>query len=76
VRTPVSALALIAENAVADLASDLQDKGALRLVLAFYCILEHEKREHVLSLAQRYAAETKSATHESARTYSIFRDIQ
>lgn len=35
------------------------DEEALRLVLAFYCILEPEKRNEVLTLAEHYAANAK-----------------
>jgi hypothetical protein len=35
------------------------DEEALRLVLAFYCILEPDKRNEVLALAERYAATAK-----------------
>lgn len=42
------------------------DEEALKLVLAFYCILEEDRRQHVLGLAQRYAAESKRAASDSA----------
>lgn len=32
------------------------DEEALRLVLAFYCILEPDRRNEVLALAESYAA--------------------
>lgn len=32
------------------------DDEALRLVLAFYCIMEPEKRDALLALAERYAS--------------------
>lgn len=32
------------------------DEEALRLVVAFYCIMEPDKRDEVLGMAQRYAA--------------------
>lgn len=32
------------------------DEEALRLTLAFYCIMEPEKRAIILALAERYAA--------------------
>jgi hypothetical protein len=35
------------------------DEEALRLVLAFYCIMEPDKAKQVLALAERYAAESK-----------------
>lgn len=35
------------------------DEEALRLVLAFYCILEPEKRSEVLALAERHATSAK-----------------
>jgi hypothetical protein len=37
------------------------DEDALRLVLAFYCIMEPEKRDEVTALAQRYASEPGAA---------------
>jgi len=36
------------------------DETALKLVLAFYCIMEEEKRNQVLALAQRYAAQSNT----------------
>jgi hypothetical protein len=38
-----------------------RDEEALKLVLAFYCILESDKRSEVLSLAKRYATESRAA---------------
>lgn len=35
------------------------DEEALRLVLAFYCILEPDKRSEVLALAEHYSATAK-----------------
>jgi hypothetical protein len=35
------------------------DEEALRLVMAFYCIMEPEKAKQVLALAERYASESK-----------------
>jgi hypothetical protein len=35
------------------------DEEALRLVMAFYCIMEPDRREQVVALAERYAAESK-----------------
>jgi hypothetical protein len=32
------------------------DQEALKLVLAFYCILEADKRDALLALAKRYAS--------------------
>jgi hypothetical protein len=36
------------------------DQEALKLVVAFYCIMEPEKREALLALAGRYATESKA----------------
>jgi hypothetical protein len=36
------------------------DQEALRLVVAFYCIMEPEKREALLALAERYAIDSKA----------------
>ena len=41
------------------------DQEALKLVLAFYCILEPDKREALLALAKRYAENSKMAAHFS-----------
>lgn len=38
-----------------DVFEDVVDKQALRLTLAFYCILEPQKRDEVMALALRYA---------------------
>lgn len=35
------------------------DEDAIRLTLAFYCILEPDKRHSVLALAERLAKESK-----------------
>lgn len=35
------------------------DEDAIRLTLAFYCILEPDKRRSVLALAERLAKESK-----------------
>lgn len=35
------------------------DDEALRVVVAFYCIMEPDKRAQVLALAERYAAESR-----------------
>jgi hypothetical protein len=37
------------------------DEEALRLTLAFYCIMEPEKPAIVLALAERYAGQTQAA---------------
>ena len=34
------------------------DEDGLRLILAFYCIMEPEKREELLALAEKYASES------------------
>lgn len=47
------------------------DEDALRLVLAFYCIMEPEKREQLLKLAAEYAAEVEGA--EIAAMVELFR---
>jgi hypothetical protein len=42
------------------------DSEALRLVVAFFCIMEPEKRAEVVALAERYASESRvvdGATH-------------
>ncbi|HVG01640.1 MAG TPA: hypothetical protein VM842_02065 [Nitrospira sp.] len=44
-------------------AKELSPDEVLRLVLAFYCIMEPEKRAELLSLAESYA----SASTEGAR---------
>ena len=36
------------------------DDDALQLVVAFYCIMEPEKRNEILSLAERYAKESQT----------------
>jgi hypothetical protein len=36
------------------------DEDALKLVVAFYCIMEPEKREEVLNLAERFAKESQT----------------
>ena len=44
------------------------DEDALRLVLAYYCIMEPDKRHAVLTLAEKFAAESqvvKGLTHFS-----------
>jgi hypothetical protein len=35
------------------------DEEALRATMAFYCIMEPEKRAEVLALVERYAAESQ-----------------
>jgi hypothetical protein len=35
------------------------DEEALRLVMAFYCIMEPAKAKQVLALAERYASESQ-----------------
>jgi hypothetical protein len=35
------------------------DQDAVRLMLAFYCILEPEKRAELLALAERYASQSE-----------------
>jgi hypothetical protein len=49
------------------------DEEALRLTLAFYCIMEPEKRAIVLALAERYAKGSEPADAPPAdpqsRTY-------
>jgi hypothetical protein len=40
------------------------DEDALRLVIAFYCIMEPKKREQVAALAQRYANSTQLTTDQ------------
>jgi hypothetical protein len=36
------------------------DDDALQLVVAFYCIMEPEKRNEILGLAERYAKESQT----------------
>ena len=36
------------------------DDDALQLVVAFYCIMEPEKRKEILGLAERYAKESQA----------------
>lgn len=36
------------------------DEDALKLVVAFYCIMEPEKRDEILNLAERYAKESQT----------------
>lgn len=36
------------------------DDDALQLVVAFYCIMEPEKRNEILRLAERYAKESQT----------------
>ena len=43
----------------------VSDQDALRLVLAFFCILEPEKRSEVMALAQRYASEASALSADS-----------
>jgi hypothetical protein len=49
------------------------DEEALRLTLAFYCIMEPEKRAIVLALAERYAGQVEPGdvppVDPEARTY-------
>jgi hypothetical protein len=40
------------------------DETALKLVLAFYCIMEEDKRNQVLALAQRYAAQPNTVSDD------------
>ena len=35
------------------------DEEALRLVIAFYCIMEPERRAEILALAERFAKESQ-----------------
>lgn len=44
----------------ADACLPVDDEKALKLVLAFYCIMEPEKRAEVMDLATRYAAEGRT----------------
>lgn len=46
------------------------DEDALRLVLAFYCIMEPDKRDEVMALAQRYARLTSDMSLSPGRTVS------
>jgi hypothetical protein len=35
------------------------DEEALRLVIAFYCVMEPEKRAEILALAEKFAKESE-----------------
>ena len=47
------------------------DQEALRLVLAFYCIMEPERRAEVLALAEELAR-----TSQIVEGYAHFREMQ
>ena len=59
------------DNIDLDLASDAE---AIRLVLAFYCILEPERRAEVMALARRYA--DQAALHDQIERLSEDAEIK
>lgn len=47
------------------------DEEALRLVVAFYCIMESERRSEVIALAERYA--TASSVVEGVTHFQMLK---
>lgn len=52
--------------AIAPIGNELLDAEALRIVIAFYCIMEPEKRTELLALVERYARESRDAVERLA----------
>ena len=59
---------IVEHESHSDRASDAE---ALRMVLAFYCIMDAEKRSEVVTLAERYAAQS---TAVEGRTHFLLLD--
>lgn len=52
------------------------DEEALRLTLAFYCIMEPEKQAIVLALAERYAERSRLAVEQQPVVEEVTRHDQ